>query len=183
MDKMKPTDIIYRWRVRGHFISIILSVFLAKPNIYSLLSGIGFVVLGLLLRGWACGHLKKEKRLAVSGPYKYTRNPLYLGNLIIGMGIVAGARSWWVLAIFIAYFLKFYPVVIIKEKNKMQQLFPQEYKEYSSKVPLFIPSLKPYAEAPDVRFNWAIYKKNKELRALIWGIIFWIILFLKMILF
>jgi len=72
MDKMKPTDIIYRWRVRGHFISIILAVILAKPNIYSLLSGIGFVVLGLLLRGWACGHLKKEKRLAVSGPYKYT---------------------------------------------------------------------------------------------------------------
>jgi len=73
--------------------------------------------------------------------------------------------------------------VIIKEKNNMKQLFPQEYKEYSRKVPLFIPTLKPYAEAPDVRFNWAIYKKNKELRALIWGIIFWIILFLKMILF
>ncbi len=180
---MKLTDIIYRWRVRGHFISIILAVVLAKPNIYSLLSGIGFVILGLLLRGWACGHLKKEKRLAVSGPYKYTRNPLYLGNLIIGIGIVAGTRSWWVLAIFVAYFLKFYPVVIINEKNKMRKLFPQEYKEYSRKVPLFIPTFRPYAKAADISFDWALYKKNKELRALIWGAIFWIILILKMILF
>ena len=183
MDKMKPTDIIYRWRVRGHLISIILAVILAKPNLYSLLSGIGFVTLGLLLRGWACGHLKKEKNLAISGPYKYTRNPLYLGNLIIGVGVVAGARSWWVLAIFIAYFLKFYPVVIITERNKINRLFPKQYKEFSQKVPLFIPYLKPYRKDTNTRFSWKLYKKNKEIRTLVWGIVFWSILVLKMILF
>ena len=65
----------------------------------------------------------------------------------------------------------------------MRKLFPQEYKEYSRKVPLFIPTFRPYAKAADISFDWALYKKNKELRALIWGAIFWIILILKMILF
>jgi len=162
MDKTKLIDLISDWRVPGHLISIILAVILAKPNLYSLLSGIGFVTLGLLLRGWACGHLKKEKSLAISGPYKYTRNPLYLGNLIIGVGIVAGARSWWVFAIFFAYFLKFYPVVIIKERNKMNRLFPDQYKEFSQKVPLFIPNLKTYQKDTHTRFSWELYKKIRK---------------------
>ena len=78
---------------------------------------------GLLLRAWASGHLRKEKELTISGPYQYTRNPLYLGSLVIGAAIVIGCRSWWIFVIFILYFLLFYPVAVLFEQEKMIALF------------------------------------------------------------
>jgi len=101
---------LYAWRIRANLICIIAAVILARPTPLTLTSGFGFIILGLILRGWAAGHLRKEKELTVSGPYRYTRNPLYLGSLIIGIGSVAACRSWIVLGLFAAYFLIFYTV-------------------------------------------------------------------------
>ena len=80
--------------------------------------------MGLLIRTWSAGHLRKEKELAISGPYQYTRNPLYLGNFVIGVSAAFASRSWWVLGYFAAYFLLFYPLVIKREMKSMKELFP-----------------------------------------------------------
>ena len=105
MSDSRVSRIIYKWRVRSGLIFALVALGFAKPNLCFLLIAIGLAIIGLALRTWACGNLKKEKELTTSGPYKYTRNPLYLGNLILGIAILIAARSWWVLAFFLAYFL------------------------------------------------------------------------------
>ena len=91
MSDSKIITTIYKWRVRFGLLALILTVLFARPNLISLLTGLTVTILGLILRLWACGHLKKEKELTTSGPYRHTRNPLYLGNVIIGIGVVIGA--------------------------------------------------------------------------------------------
>jgi protein-S-isoprenylcysteine O-methyltransferase Ste14 len=176
--------ILYRWRVRIGLISTILSILLAKPTLYSLIGGALIALLGLSIRIWACGNLRKEKELATSGPYRYTRNPLYFGSMIMGISTVVACRSWGVVAIFLINFLVIYPVVIRIEKERMSQLFPEKYREYSRKVPLFFPTFMPkFPRNPDQSFSWERYRQNKESRALLGSIIFYIFLIIKMILF
>lgn len=179
-DRLK--NIIYRWRVRISLLCVILAVMLAEPKLWSLFVGIGLTVAGLLLRAWACGHLEKERELIMSGPYRFTRNPLYLGNLLIGIGVVVGARSFWILALALVLFLIFYPVVIGKEKQKMKQLFPEEYAIYKEKVPPFFPNFRPSLQGQKTCFQLNLYKKNKEYKALIGAAIFWIAMTAKLFL-
>jgi protein-S-isoprenylcysteine O-methyltransferase Ste14 len=182
MPKDRLKKIISRWRVRISLLCVILAVVLAKPKPWSILVGVGLTVAGLLLRIWACGHLEKEKELITSGPYRFTRNPLYLGNLLIGIGIVVGARSLWVLALAVVLFLVFYPAAISKEKQKMKQLFPEEYAAFKEKVPPFFPTFRPSLQDKKTRFQWSLYKKNREYRALIGSSIFWIVMTAKLFL-
>ena len=172
---------LYRWRVRAGFISLILAVLLSRPTLFSILVGIAICLLGLGLRAWACGHIKKEKELAVSGPYQFTRNPLYLANFIIGVSVATASYSWWMAGIFAFYFLLFYPVALKREREKMKALFPGEYEKYKKKVPLFFPSFRHYIGLHGHRFSWQLYFKNKEYRALLGSIIFWLIMTLKFI--
>jgi protein-S-isoprenylcysteine O-methyltransferase Ste14 len=184
MSGLKFSEIIYRWRVRSGLISAILSLILAKPTLYSLIGGAVIAVLGLAIRIWACGNLRKEKELTTSGPYRYTRNPLYFGSMILGISTVAACQSWGVLALFLANFLIIYPVVVRAEKERMFQLFPEKYKEYSEHVPLFFPTFRPkLPRDPDHRFSWDRYKKNRENRALLGSVIIYICLIIKTILF
>ena len=179
MNSSHLAPLIYRWRVRVGFLGIILSVILAHPTIISLLVGSGICAAGLGIRTWASGHLRKERELAVSGPYRYTRNPLYFANLLLGISVTIGAWSWWVLGIFVLYFLIFYPVIISREKTRMKQFFPQKYEEFGKKVPLFFPTCFPSLPRSNVHFRWIIYKKNKEFRALFGALLFWSLLVLK----
>jgi protein-S-isoprenylcysteine O-methyltransferase Ste14 len=182
MLKVNFEQAVYGWRVKAGFISIVAAVILANPHLSSLLAGLGICLIGLIIRVWASGHLSKEKELAVSGPYRFTRNPLYLANLVIGMSVVVASYSWWVMAIFGAYFLLFYPIAIKKEKKKMKDLFPAEYDEYRKKAPLFFPSLRPLPSLKKNKFSWKLFRKNKEWRALSGAALFWLALTLKMLL-
>ncbi len=183
MDKKKVIEKLYKIRVKAGFLGIILSVILSRPSLLSLAIGTGLILTGLLLRTWACGHLKKDSQLTTSGPYRHTRNPLYLANTIIGLGVAAGANSVWVLLIVFTYFLIFYPVIIYREKERMRCNFPREYEEYSNRVPLFLPRLKPASGTDKKKFSWELYQKNKESRALWGGLLFWTAMTLKMLLF
>jgi len=175
---------ICKWRVRIGLISAILSLILAKPTLYSLIGGAVIAMIGLAIRIWACGNLRKEKELTTSGPYRYTRNPLYFGSMILGISTVVACQSWGVMAIFLANFLIIYPVVVRAEKERMSQLFPEKYQEYSKHVPLFFPTLRPkLPRDPDHRFSWELYKQNRENRALLGFVIIYICLIIKTILF
>ena len=183
MPEARLKKVLYRWRVRTGLIGAVLVIILAKPDLRFLIIGLAVSFLGLLLRTWASGHLTKDKELTVSGPYRYTRNPLYLGNLIIGLGIIIASRSLWVLGILVVYFLLFYPLIIQVEAEKMKRLFPREYEEYVSKTSVFFPHRKPSSPPKKKRFRWVLYRKNKEWRALIGTILLWLILSGKIILF
>jgi protein-S-isoprenylcysteine O-methyltransferase Ste14 len=178
MNISKLKNKIYEWRVRSGSIAAITALILSRPSIKFILLGFLISLLGLFLRAWACGHIQKEKKLTMSGPYEYTRNPLYLGNLIIGIGISVGSHSWWVFGIFCLYFLMFYPVIINIEKKKMERLFPSQYKKFKQ-VPLFLPAVKAKLPLENKNFKWILYSNNKEYRALLGVIIFWTILILK----
>jgi len=182
MKESKLINKIYRWRIRAALLFLILVIALAEPTLYSLGAGILITILGLLLRAWACKHIRKDKKLAVSGPYRYTRNPLYLGNLILGIGIAVGSFSLWATLVFGAYFLVFYTIAVLKERDRMESLFPEEYREYRKNVPLFFPRLRPYGKSNPARSDPHLYKKNRESRALLGSALFWVLLSLKMLL-
>jgi len=175
--------IIYRWRVKVTMMFVILAVVLAKPKLWSILAGIGLTLIGLLLRAWASGHLEKEKKLTTSGPYRYTRNPLYFGNLLIGLGMVIGSQSWWILGCAFVVFGIFYTVIILAEKRKMAELFPVEYVEYKRLVPLFFPSFFSTFPRQNPRFSRTRFKNNRESRAIIGSVIFWLLLTAKFLFF
>lgn len=178
-DKLAET--LYRWRVRAGTLSLIAVLAFARPSGGSLAAGGAAALLGLAVRAWAAGHLRKEKELTVSGPYQYTRNPLYLGNLILGLGIGIAARSIPVAAILVAYFLLFYPVIIMKEKDRMARLFPDAYRSYRAFVPLFLPRIRKPAAGGNGAFHWSLYRKNKEFRAAAGSAAFWLLLVLRML--
>ena len=171
-----------RYLAVGAIILIIAAYVLARPNAHSLLAGAGFITLGLILRGWACGHLTKDRELTTSGPYRYTRNPLYLGSLVIALGVTAAALSWWVAGLFILNFLVFYTVTILKERRAMLELFPEAYAEYSRHVPLLLPGWRPYPNAKVKPFSWDLYRSNKEYRALIAAVCFLLLMVLRLFL-
>ncbi|UCE42068.1 MAG: isoprenylcysteine carboxylmethyltransferase family protein [Candidatus Aminicenantes bacterium] len=183
MPKQGLLRIIYKWRVRVSLLFVALAVVLAEPKLLSILIGVGLTFIGLILRTWACGHLEKEKKLTTSGPYRYSRNPLYFGNLLIGLGVVIGAQSWWVMGCAFMVFVIFYPVIILSEKQKMEELFPLEYPEYKKLVPLFFPSYFTTWPHQNTRFRWALHKKNREYRAIIGSTLFWIIITAKLLFF
>jgi Phospholipid methyltransferase len=175
-------ETLNRLRVKaGSFLAVAVLI-LARPSLRSVLYGALAALPGLVIRAWASGHLQKEKTLAVSGPYRYSRNPLYLGNFVLGAGIVVTARSWWVLALFVVYFGVFYPLMIIRERDRMRQLFPGEYEDYGRQVPLFLPSLLRRHRAAGPTFSWRLYVLNKEYRALTGAAVFWLLLAAKALL-
>ena len=176
MTESKIIPTIYTWRVRFGLLALILTVLFVQPTLLSLLVGLAVTSAGLWLRLWACGHLKKEKELTTSGPYRYTRNPLYLGNIFIGIGVVIGSNSWGVIVIFAIYFLVFYPVIILEEKRRMQKFFPLQYSPYSKNVPLFFPNFRPSWPKSPRKFSWQLYLYNKETRALFGALFYWAIL-------
>ena len=152
-----------RVRVPAGVVVAIVFLVLARPSWQSLAFGGGFALLGLLLRGWAAGHLAKYERLATAGPYAYVRNPLYLGTLIIGAGLwVAGAHTAVGIGL-LGFFVLFYLPVIEEEERYLRGKFP-DYAAYARRAPRFWPRLRPAYQSGD-RFRFALYRKNREYQA------------------
>ena len=114
-----------RIRVPLGFAFAILYVWLAKPTAISILVSAAFVIPGLVLRALASGHVQKNEQLTTSGPYAYTRNPLYLGSLILAAGFALAARSWWIAVAMAVFFLAVYVPVIRAEEAFLRERFPQ----------------------------------------------------------
>lgn len=135
----------------------------SHPTANSLACGLPLSFCGLALRAWAAGHLAKNQRLAISGPYSYTRNPLYLGTLLAAMGLAGAARSWGLAALFFVLFLCVYLPAIELEEQHLLKILPG-YPEFAARVPLLVPRWPSY-HGPD-RFTWALYRTNREYEAL-----------------
>ena len=160
----KPyADAVARLRVPSSFLLLTAFAWLSRPSEDSLLRGIPISLAGLALRAWAAGHLAKNQRLVDSGPYRHTRNPLYLGTLITAMGLAVAAQSWWVGGIFAAVFVLIYLPVMELEEQHLRQLFPA-YNTYADAVPLLIPRFPGITSG--AKFSRALYRRNEEYQAL-----------------
>ena len=129
---------------------------------------LGAVVLvpGLMIRALASGHVRKNEALATSGPYAYTRNPLYLGSLLIGVGFAVAARSWWVGVVLVVMFFAIYLPVIRDEEAFLRQRFP-EFEEYARRVPRMLPRIAPHPAEEPGEFSFALYLQHREYNALL----------------
>jgi len=166
---------VYRWRVRSASFAFVAVLVLARPTWISIAVGASVGLVGLAVRGWAAGHIRKDKALAVTGPYRFTRNPLYLGSFVLGLGLVCGARTWWGVGIFALYFVVFYLPVIAEERDRLRNLFPDAYREYERRVPIFFPTLRGAAASEGRKWDARLFRRNKEYRAwigtaLVWGL-------------
>ena len=127
-----------RIRVPLGFVLAVLYFWLARPTWLFIALGAILIVPGLLLRALASGHVRKNEALATSGPYAYTRNPLYLGSLLMGIGFAVASRSWWVGVALVIMFFAIYVPVIRDEEAFLRQKFP-EFDEYARGVPRLFP--------------------------------------------
>ena len=171
---------IQRWRVPLGFLCAAIFILFARPRPLTLLIGAGISVVGLLIRAWASGHIRKNSALAVSGPYAYTRNPLYLGSFILGLGFTVGAGRWLLAALFGVLFLGIYFPVMRVESATMGQSFGPEFRDYSQAVPLFLPRLTAYDKHSETKFDGGLYMRYREYQAALGLLVAWGLLILKM---
>jgi protein-S-isoprenylcysteine O-methyltransferase Ste14 len=156
-----------RIRVPLGFVFAVLYFWLARPTWRFMALGAILIVPGLLIRALASGHVRKNEALATSGPYAYTRNPLYLGSLLIGVGFVVAARSWWVGVVLVVMFFAIYLPVIRGEEVFLRQRFP-EFEEYARQVPRMFPRIIPLSGAEEAgEFCFDLYLKHREYNALL----------------
>ncbi len=152
-----------RYRVAAGWLVGALVLALARPSLRSLLVALPLALAGEAVRIWASGHIEKTKRLATGGPYAHSRNPLYLGSLLIALAVALACASPWVVVAVAVYFLAFYPSVMREEANFLAGKFPAEYTAWAAAVPLFWPRLAPAGERSS-RFDWARVRANREWR-------------------
>ena len=139
-----------------------------------MLTGAAVVLVGLGIRAWAAGILEKDRELAVSGPYAFTRNPLYLGSFVIGIGaVIAGALPWFSL-LFVAFFAIMYRGAMVRENERLTERFGATHRRYREAVPMFLPRATRYDPLPESRpvpgtgsFSVARYLRNREYEALL----------------
>ena len=127
-----------RIRVPLGFVFALLYLWLARPTWRFIGLGSVLILSGLLIRALASGHVRKNEALATTGPYAYTRNPLYLGSLLIGIGFALAARSWWVGGVLVVMFFVIYMPVIRGEEQFLRENFP-EFEDYARRVPRIVP--------------------------------------------
>src|SRR5947209_1668541 len=147
-------DFVAKLRVPTGFVLVAAFAWLSRPSVASLTIGLPLSIAGLLLRGWAAGHLEKNIRLAESGPYAYVRNPLYLGTALVAAGLVIASRRWVLATIFGAVFGLVYLPVITLEEQHLRTLFPG-FAAYAANVPALRPTWRFAGRAQ--AFRWDLY--------------------------
>jgi protein-S-isoprenylcysteine O-methyltransferase Ste14 len=178
---MSWQKIARRIRVPLGFAFAAIYLWLARPTLPFLAAGAVLAAAGLLIRALASGHVRKNEVLTTTGPYAYTRNPLYLGSILLGVGFALAARSGWIAALLVCFFLAIYVPVIHSEEAFLRRRFP-EFEDYARRVPRLIPRLR----APQgftQGFSRDLYWKHREYNAALGTLLMLAALVLKMILF
>lgn len=155
-----------RIRVPLGFAFAVLYFWLARPTWRFLVLGAVLIVPGLLIRALASGHVRKNEALSTSGPYAYTRNPLYLGSLLIGVGFAVASCSVWVGIVLVAMFFAIYVPVIRGEEKFLREKFP-EFEDYARRVPRMVPRIRRSSSSGSGRFSFDLYRQHREYNALL----------------
>lgn len=166
-----------RIRVPLGFVFAALYIWLAHPTWRSIILGSGIAVIGLAIRALASGHVRKNEQLTTSGPYAYTRNPLYLGSLIIALGFTIASRSWIIAATAAAMLVIIYIPVICSEEEFLRSQFP-EFDDYCRNVPRLFPRLK-LGQGSAGSFSAHLYWKHREYNAALGAVAIVAVLIIK----
>ena len=119
-------------RLRLVWLLVIPFFVFARPTPRLLVSGATVATLGLLLRGWAAGSILKDELLAVEGPYRIIRNPLYLGSFLLGLGAVVAGGSFSFLSLFLLFFTWSYARTLRAERKTLEETFGPAYEVFLS---------------------------------------------------
>ncbi|HTA51997.1 MAG TPA: isoprenylcysteine carboxylmethyltransferase family protein [Candidatus Acidoferrum sp.] len=175
-----------RWRVRLGYPVAVIFLLLARPFPRSVVIGGLVAAFGLLVRGSAAGHLRKDEQLATTGPYAVTRNPLYLGSSLLAAGFIIAGYSLWAGLIVGLYFAVFYYAVIRNEEQDLRKNFGVQFEDYATRVPLFFPRPRArsdevsIAKSPENSFSWPRYRRNREYQALLGAVAGLVAVWLRM---
>lgn len=146
------TRLLARWRVFLGFVFAVVVLWLATPSPQSLAIGAAIAIIGESIRLWAAGHLEKSKEVTSSGPYRYTRHPLYMGSSLIGIGMAVVANNLIVAIVVIAYLVLTLTAAMRSEEAHLREKFGDAYDAYAQK------------RAPSIErsFSWkrAIYNRE-----------------------
>jgi len=168
----------------GFVVAAVFLVF-AKPEWKTLTWGLVLVLPGVWLRGYAAGYVKKNAELTRTGPYAYTRNPLYLGSMGIAFGIAVAAGRWSLGIFLVVMFLAIYVPTILSEETFLRTAFP-EFEEYAKKVPRLLPRLTAArfdaSNAGGGRFSRERYLHHREYNALMGAAAIYAALIVRMLL-
>jgi hypothetical protein len=165
-----------RIRVPVGFAFAALYLWLARPTLLSIFLGALIVLPGLILRAVASGHVRKNEELTTTGPYSYTRNPLYLGSIIIAAGFVLAARSWILAAIVVLLFAAIYLPVIRAEEKFLRDKF-SNFDVYAATVPRLFPH---HSRQPLwMNFSAQLYRHHREYNSTLGAFAMLIALLLK----
>jgi len=145
-----------RLRVPLGFAAAAVAIVLARPNPASLLWGMLVAAVGEAVRLWAAGHLEKGREVTRSGPYRFSRHPLYVGSTVIACGITVAAASLWVAVVTAVYLAATLTAAIRTEEAFLRRQFGDEYDNYC----------EGRAASVDRRFSWARAWRNREWRAI-----------------
>ncbi len=150
---------VYLWRLLD-----------AAPLPPAILGSLVLVLPGLWLRGYAAGYVKKNQELTQTGPYAYTRNPLYLGSILIAAGFAVALMSVVFALLLVVGFVLIYVPVIAGEEEFLRANFA-DYDEYCRRVPRLLPRRFPSAtsssasNASDGKFSFDLYRRHREYRS------------------
>jgi len=174
-----PADWVTRWQRIARRIRVPLGFLTAglylyelwrsQPRLMAVVWSLALVVPGLWLRAYASGYVKKNQELTTTGPYAHTRNPLYLGSMLMAAGFALALMSWPVALVLAIGFLIIYVPVIAAEERFLHATFPA-FDEYCLQVPRLVPRLRPARHSGDIesgRFSLALYLKHREYNALL----------------
>jgi protein-S-isoprenylcysteine O-methyltransferase Ste14 len=157
-----------RIRVPLGFAFAALYLWLARPTFAFMALSLILVIPGIWLRGYASGYVKKNSELTVTGPYAHTRNPLYLGSMLIAFGFALASRSIWIALALAVLFAVIYVPVIRSEEAFLRSMFAG-FDAYAAQVPRLLPRLSP-AKISGIdpgSFSVELYRKHREYNALI----------------
>jgi protein-S-isoprenylcysteine O-methyltransferase Ste14 len=175
-------DLFQRWkkisrriRVPLGFLCVLVYFWLARPSFRSLLLSLVLVAPGIFLRSYASGHVTKNVQLTTTGPYAYTRNPLYFGSILIAFGFAIAARSVWIAVLFLVLFLIVYWPVILDEEQYLRAQFPA-YEAYARRVPQLIPRLGRPQTGAEGNFSFELYRKHREYNSILGAFCMYLVL-------
>jgi len=158
-------QIAKRIRVPLGFLFAAFFLVRAQPQWWSLAVGSLVALTGVAIRAISSGHVKKNEELATTGPYAYTRNPLYFGSIVIASGFALASLRWEIAAVLVVMFAAIYIPVIRGEEQFLNSRFPN-YADYCSQVPRLLPRMKA-GEAGNSSFSRQLYLHHREYNALL----------------
>ena len=182
--KTRWQRIARRIRVPLGFLTAAVFLVFAKPTTQTLLFSLLLVGPGVWLRAYAAGYVRKNAELTRTGPYAYTRNPLYLGSILIAFGFAVAAGRWALGLLLVALFLLIYWPTIKSEEAFLRSAFAA-FDAYAARVPRLFPRLTPARFSGEAvgagRFGLGQYRHHREYNALIGALAIYVALALRML--